>query len=80
MVKFFSILLAPIIWLISLISSLITRFISSERRENVSMEGILHIVNIAGNMGVVQQYEQEMIKSIFRLDDVPAKAIYDPPY
>ena len=75
MVKFLSILLAPIIWLISLISSLITRFISSERRENVSMEGILHIVNIAGNMGVVQQYEQEMIKSIFRLDDVPAKAI-----
>ncbi len=75
MVKFFSFILAPIIWLISLISSFITRFFSSERREDVSMEGILHIVNVAGNLGVVQQYEQEMIKSIFRLDDVPARAI-----
>ncbi|WP_319559491.1 hemolysin family protein [Marispirochaeta sp.] len=74
-IRFLSVALFPFIWIISIISSLITRFFASERRENVSMEGILHIVNVAGNMGVVKQYEQEMIKSIFRLNDVSAQAI-----
>lgn len=74
-IKLISLIFTPFTWLISLISSVITRFFSSERRQDVSMEGILHIVNVAGNMGVVKQYEQEMIKSIFRLNDVSAKVI-----
>ncbi|WP_321990893.1 hemolysin family protein [Marispirochaeta aestuarii] len=74
-IQVLSVILFPFIRMISLISSLITRFFSSERREHLSMEGILHIVNMAGTMGVVKQYEQEMIKSIFRLNDVSAKAI-----
>ena len=74
-VRFLSVLFSPVIWFISLISSLVTRFFASERRADISMEGLLHIVNVAGNMGVVKQYEQEMIKSIFRLNDVNAKAI-----
>ena len=74
-IKFLSLLFSPFIRLIGFISSFITRFFASERQHDVSMEGILHIVNVAGNLGVVKQYEQEMIKSIFRLNDVTAKAI-----
>lgn len=70
-----SYILRPIIWFVVQMSSLITRFFSSKPKSKVSLEGILHLMNIAREAGVVKEYEGFMVKSIFRFNETPIQAI-----
>ena len=70
-----SIILRPVILFITFTTSLITRFFTGDKRNKISLEGILHIVRMGEDQGVVENYETEMVKSVFRLNDVPIQAI-----
>ncbi len=70
-----TIILRPIIFLISWISSLITRFIIPKENKSFSLEALLHMMGAATEQGLVEKYESEMVKSVFRLNDVSVQAI-----
>ncbi len=70
-----STILRPVIFLISGLSSLITRFIIPKDKTTISFEALLHMMHAAEEEGVVENYESEMVKSVFRLNDVSVQAI-----
>ena len=72
---FLSSLLRPVIFIISGFSSLITRFIIPKETKTVSFEALLHMMSAAEEEGLVENYESEMVKSVFRLNDVSVQAI-----
>ncbi len=67
--------LTPVIFLISAASSLITRFFIHKQTRRISFDALLHMVRAAEEEGVVENYESEMVKSVFRLNDVTVQAI-----
>lgn len=70
-----SYLFRPIIWVVSAVSTLLTHLSRSQRRAGLTLEGLLHMVNLAESLGIVATRETRMIKSIFRFDDLPVQAI-----
>jgi len=72
---FLCIVLRPVILFITFTTSFITRLFTGDRRHRISLEGILHLVRMGQDQGVIENYETEMVKSVFRLNDVPIQAI-----
>lgn len=74
-IHYLSLLLRPIIWLISGISNILGRLYRKKGRTRISMEGIFHMFSLAENEGVVEDYETLMIRNVFRFNDVQVHAI-----
>ncbi len=75
-IRFLSIILMPIISLIGSVSMMITRiFTPKERESQISLEGILHMVRLAENEGLVENYETRMVRGVFRFNDITVGAI-----
>ena len=74
-IRVLEIILRPVIFIIGAISSLITRFVIAEENKSVSFESLLHMMSAAEEEGVVENYETEMVKSVFRLNDVSVQGI-----
>ena len=68
-------ILRPVIFFISGFSSLLTRFIIPKENKAISFEALLHMMSAAEEEGIVENYESEMVKSVFRLNDVSVQAI-----
>ncbi len=65
----------PFIWIITFISSKITRlFVSSDQRA-LTLENLLQMVSMGENMGIVETYENQMVKNVFRINDTPIQGI-----
>ena len=67
--------LMPIIGFVSLVSSLITRFFSNKENGKLSLDGLLQMMKAAKEMGVVEDYENRLIRGVFRFNDVTVGAI-----
>ncbi len=66
----------PFIIVITFISNTITKVTSlKKKRKPISLQGILHMVNIAEDIGVVEEYETDMVRNVFRLNDIPVSSI-----
>jgi magnesium and cobalt exporter, CNNM family len=65
----------PVIWIISGISSLITRFFAGQVKKSFTLENLLQMVSLGENMGIVESYEKQMVKNVFRINDTPVKGI-----
>ncbi len=74
-ITFLSWLFRPVIWVVSAMSSLLSRLIGERKRRGLTLEGLLHMVNLAENLGIVASRETRMVKSIFRFNDVAVQAI-----
>ncbi|RKX89628.1 MAG: HlyC/CorC family transporter [Spirochaetes bacterium] len=74
-IRGFALVLLPVIKLITAISSFLSGLFKTGNRESVSLDGILHMVNLAENEGVVESYETRMVKSVFRFNDTSIQAI-----
>lgn len=74
-VKTLTIVLYPIIFIIRKISSFLTAFFVRGDRENISLQGILHVVEMAQDQGVVEDYENSLVQKVFRFDDIDVHAI-----
>ena len=70
LIWFLSYLFRPVIWAITGISRLITRFFGTRRSALVSLQEILRAVHLAETVGVLEPYEKQMVKNVFRLNDV----------
>ena len=67
--------LRPIIGFVSLTSSLITRFFSKRENGELSLDGLLQMMKVAKEMGVVEDYENRLVRGVFRFNDVTVGAI-----
>ncbi len=73
--NFLSIILKPAICVIRGISSFMILLFRSERNHQISLPNIIHMINIAEGMGILESYENRMVKNIFRLNDITIKTI-----
>jgi len=65
----------PFIWIISSISKIITRIFTGKEKQTITLESLLHQVKAARGQGVVETYEEEMVRNVFRINDTPIEAI-----
>ncbi|MBN2618813.1 MAG: HlyC/CorC family transporter [Spirochaetales bacterium] len=72
---FFSILFKPLIFIISLISNLITKIFVKNSPMELTEESLLNLVEAGSKMGVVEHYESQMVKDVFRINDTPIHGI-----
>lgn len=74
-VQVLSVLFRPFIWIISLISSTITRLFVTGTQKTLTLENLLMMVSMGENMGIVETYESQMVKNVFRINDTPIQGI-----
>ncbi|MDC7232308.1 MAG: hemolysin family protein [Spirochaetales bacterium] len=74
-IHWMSYIFRPVIWFISGISSLITRLFAGQVKRSFTLENLLQMVSLGENMGIVESYEKQMVKNIFRINDTPVKGI-----
>ena len=74
-VYWLSTIFRPFIWIISRISSLITRLFSGKEQKTLTIENLLQMVKIGENIGIVETYEKEMVQNVFRINNTPVKGI-----
>ncbi len=66
----------PIIWVVSLISSFLTRlFTGGQGEKHFTLENLLQMVSLGENIGIVEDYEKEMVQKIFRFNGITVKGI-----
>jgi putative hemolysin len=65
----------PVIWVISGISSLITGMFAGQVKKTFTLDNLLQMVTLGENMGIVESYEKQMVKNVFRINDTPVKGI-----
>ncbi|RKX75298.1 MAG: HlyC/CorC family transporter [Spirochaetes bacterium] len=75
LIKFFIILFRPITIFIGLFSILLARVLQARNREYVSLEGVMHMVNLAAHVGIIGKNETQMIRNIFRLSEITVQGI-----
>jgi len=74
-VLFLSYVFRPFIWVITLISSTITKLLVSSDQRALTLENLLQMVSMGENMGIVETYENQMVKNVFRINDTPIQGI-----
>lgn len=74
-VWFLSWLFRPFIWIITLFSSTITKIFVSSSQKTLTLENLLLMVSMGENMGIVETYEKQMVKNVFRINDTPIQGI-----
>lgn len=72
---FLSKIFGPLIFLISSISNLLTGFFVKTSRKQITEEGLINLVEAGSKMGVVEDYESQMVKDVFRINDTPIHGI-----
>lgn len=74
-VRILTIVLFPVVWVFKLISNLITRIFSRGGGEKMSKEGIMHVLDVAEDEGLVEQYETDLVEKVFNFGDTLTRAI-----
>lgn len=74
-IKGLSTLLYPVIGIIRFISSLITRLFTKETGKTLSLESLMHVVDVAENEGIVDEYETSLFQRVLHLNESPVKSI-----
>ncbi len=70
-----SLIFKPLIFLISGISNLITKIFVKSSGKKITEEGLLNLVEAGSKMGIVEAYESQMVKEVFRINDTPIHGI-----
>lgn len=72
---FLSLIFYPVMISLRSISQILSWPFSKSKKRSVSTEGILQMVNIAENIGEIEEYENSMVRSVFHLNELSASAI-----
>lgn len=74
-VKGLSYLFRPFIWIVTAISNLILSLFSHGENRHLTLDNLLHLVKVGEDMGIVEDYETDMVKKVFRINDIPVQGI-----
>lgn len=75
LVLFLSWLFRPFIWMITGVSNFLTSLFVKQDRSLFTLDNLLQMVKMGENMGIVETYENQMVKNVFRINDTPVQAI-----
>ncbi len=75
LILFLSWVFRPFVWFIGLISNSITKLLRAEKRVKLTLQGILHMINLGEYLGIVERYETKMVRNIFRINDITVQAV-----
>lgn len=68
-------ILRPFIWIVAAFSTAITMLFAGKNKKELTLENLLHHVKAAEGEGIVESYEEEMVRNVFRINDTPIEAI-----
>ncbi len=74
-IKFLTIVLYPVIMVIRWLSSLITRLFATEEKASLSLDSLMHVVDVAENEGIVDEYETSLVQRVLHFSEAPVKSI-----
>ncbi len=73
--RFISLLMFPVVWLLRQFSSLITRLFASHTEPAITTEGVMHMVDAAEDEGLVDQYESDLMQRAIHFSDTQVRTI-----
>jgi len=68
-------LLYPVIAVVRWLSSLITRLFAHKKSGTLSLEGLMHVVDVAEDEGIVDEYETGLVQRVLHFSEAPVKSI-----
>ncbi|MCK9548798.1 MAG: hemolysin family protein [Sphaerochaeta sp.] len=74
-IRIFSAILFPLVWLLRLFSGAITRLFSSQAEPDVTHEGMRLMVDVAEDVGLVDQYESDLIERAIHFSKTQVRTI-----
>ncbi len=74
-IKVVSIILFPVVWLLRVVSSLVTRLFSSHTEPEVTHEGMRLMVDVAEDAGLVDHYESDLIERAIHFSKTQVRTI-----
>ncbi len=74
-IKLLTIVLYPLIMTIRWISGLITSLFNHEKEGSLSLESLMHVVDVAENEGIVDEYETSLVQRVLHFSEAPVKSV-----
>lgn len=72
---FLTIIMFPFVWVIKAFGNFISRLFSNGKKNDLTVEGILKVVDVAEEGGVVDEYESELVQKVLHFSENPIKTI-----
>lgn len=70
-----TILLFPLVFVIKAFGTFISRLFSNGKKAELTVEGILRVVDFAEEGGIVDEYENELVQKVLHFSENPIKTI-----
>lgn len=70
-----TIILFPLVWVIKAFGGFISRLFSTGKKAELTVEGILRVVDYAEEGGIVDEYESELVQKVLHFSENPIKTI-----
>ena len=74
-IKMMSVLLFPLIAVIRFVSNTITRLFNRESEGSMSLDALMHVVDVAENEGIVDEYETSLVQRVLHFSEAPVKSV-----
>ena len=74
-IKVLTIVLYPLIVAIRWVSSLITSLFDKEAEGTLSLDSLMHVVDVAENEGIVDEYETSLVQRVLHFSEAPVKNV-----
>ncbi len=74
-IRVLAITLHPLITVIRWVSSAITRLFDREQEGSMSLESLMHVVDVAENEGIVDEYETSLVQRVLHFSEAPVKSV-----
>ena len=73
--RFLSIMLFPVVWVLRHFSYMITRLFASKAEPHITTEGVMHMVDAAEDEGLVDQYESDLMQRAIHFSETQVRTI-----
>lgn len=73
--RVFSVIFAPVIWLIRTISNALTRLVGGRSKPKITIDGLRHLVRYASRTGVLTALDTSIVKNVLRSSGSRVEAI-----
>ncbi len=75
LLRVFSFIFAPVIWLVRSVSNGLTRLVGGRARPKITVDGLRHLVRYASRTGVLSQLDSSIVKNVLRSSGSRVEAI-----
>lgn len=70
-----ALVLRPVVLVIGTISRMLSKLVKGSGGRAITLEGVLHVIRQAENVGIIESYKSRAVKNLFRFSTIPVGAI-----